>query len=117
PTPLAGKRPQQTIPPPRSMPTLRRAQTKSSECPPEARTSCRRNLLSKQKESPAAVPDFRSPVFFTRISFIRTMVKRGRTTATKWHRSKNGPVLLGRHSRSRAKLVIGFSPPSHIDWL
>src|SRR5262249_13395182 len=48
-----------SITPPRSMPTLRRAQTKSSECPPEARTSCRRNLLSKQKESPAAVPDFR----------------------------------------------------------
>jgi len=93
------------------MPTLRRAQTKSSECPPEARTSCRRNLLSKQKESPAAVPDFRSPVFFARISFVRTMVKRGRTTATKWHRSKNGPVLLGRHSGSRAILVMGFSLP------
>src|SRR5262249_20263082 len=117
PTPPAWERQEPRKTPPRSMPTLRRAQTKSSECPPEARTSCRRNLLLKQKESPAAVPDFRSPVFFARISFVRTMVKRGRTTATKCHRSKNGPVLLGRHSGSRAILVMGFSLPITIDGL
>ena len=53
-----------------------------------------------QKERPAIVPGLPSvrtippSKTFARISLARKLVKRGGTEATKWPRSKNGPLLL-----------------------
>ena len=51
---------------------------------------------------------------FARISLTRKLVKRGGTGAQNGPQAKLGPVLLGRHSGSRATVVMGFPSPSQV---